>query len=71
MNARLLDAMLLVGGAAIVINGLFGHNLKNDVEMPMTDEELADRTAPTKKARVVYLVFGAGLFLYGLISILH
>jgi hypothetical protein len=70
MSGRLLNAFLLVGGAAIVLNGLFGRDLRNDVEMPMTDEELADKTPPTKTARIIYIIFGGGLFVYGLVQIL-
>lgn len=70
MSSRLLWASALVIGAAVIINGLFGRDLRNEVEMPMTEEERADKTPPTFASRFVYVLFGAGLFIYGLIHIL-
>ena len=65
MSERLLSATLLIGGAAIVLNGLFGRDLRNDVEMPMTEAELADKTPPSKTARTMYIFFGLVLVIYG------
>jgi hypothetical protein len=70
MSTRVVSAILLVVGAAVVINGFFGRDLRNDVEMPMTAEERADKTPPTKVTRVFYILFGGGLFVYGLVQIL-
>jgi hypothetical protein len=69
MSSRLLWAALLVGGVAIVVNGFFGRDLRNDVEMPMTEEERADKTPPSKTARIFYILFGGGLFIYGLVEL--
>lgn len=71
MSEKVVSAILLVVGAAVVINGFFGRDLRNDVEMPMTEEERADKTPPTKGARIVYILFGGGLFVYGLIQIVR
>lgn len=71
MSSRILLATLLVGGAAIVVNGFFGRDLRNDVEMPMTEEERADKTPPSKAARVFYILFGGGLVIYGLVGLIR
>jgi hypothetical protein len=71
MSSRLLSATLLVGGAAVVINGFIGRDLRNDVEMPMTMEERADKTPPSTVARLIAVLFGLSLFIWGLISLLH
>jgi hypothetical protein len=71
MSARVVDAILLVVGAAVVINGFFGRDLRSDVEMPMTAEERADKTPPSKMARIFYILFGGGLFVYGVVQILR
>jgi hypothetical protein len=71
MSSKLLWAWALVIGAAVIINGFFGRDLRNDVEMPMTEEERADKTPPTLASRFIYVLCGAGLFIYGLIHILR
>jgi hypothetical protein len=71
MSSRWGWATALVGGAAVIINGLFGRDLRNDVEMPMTEEEQEDKTPPTLASRLIYVLFGAGLFIYGLIHMLR
>ena len=37
----------------------------------MTDEEVANKTPPTKLARTIYILFCGGLFVYGLVAIFH
>jgi hypothetical protein len=71
MSSRWGWATALVIGAAVIINGFFGRDLRNDVEMPMTEEERADKTPPTLASRLIYVLFGAALFIYGLIHILR
>ena len=71
MSSRLLSATLLVVGAAVVINGFIGRDLRNDVEMPMTTEERADKTPPSTVARLIAVLFGLSLFIWGLINLLH
>jgi hypothetical protein len=71
VSSRLLPATLLVGGAAVVINGFFGRDLRSDVEMPMTKKEQADKTSPSIPARFIYILFGLSLFIWGLIHLLH
>ena len=60
--------MCLVLGAACMVWGFFGKDLRNDVEMPMTEEEKADRTPPSRTARALYILFAAGLLVYGLLT---
>ena len=62
---RVSNVMALVGGIAIIINGVFGRDLRNDVEMPMSATELKDKHPPTKTARAAYILFGALLSSYG------
>jgi hypothetical protein len=71
VSSRLLSATLLVGGAAVVINGFIGRDLRSDVEMPLTEEERADKTPPSKVARLIAILFGLSLFIWGLIHLLH
>jgi hypothetical protein len=71
MSARFLDAWLLIIGGAGLVAGFFARDLRNDVEMPMTDEELANKTPPTKLARTIYTLFCGGLFVYGLVDMFH
>ena len=71
MSPKLLHALALVIGAAVILNGFLGRDLRNDVDMPMTEKEKADKTPPTKGARAVYILFGSGLFAYGLVQLLR
>jgi hypothetical protein len=60
--------MFLVFGAACMVWGFFGKDLRNDVEMPMTEEEKTDKTPPSRTTRAFYILFAAGLFVYGLLT---
>jgi hypothetical protein len=71
MSSRLAWAILLVGGAAVFINGFIGRDLRSDVEMPLTEEEQADETPPSTVARLIAILFGLSLFIWGLINLLH
>lgn len=71
MSSKFLDAWGLVIGAAVILNGFFSRSLWNDVEMPMTEERRPDKTPPTKLDRAIYILFGGGLFAYGLVQLLR
>jgi hypothetical protein len=71
ISSRLLSATLLVGGASVVINGFIGRDLRNDLEMPLTEEERADKTPPSTVARLIAIVFGLSLFIWGFVGLLH
>ena len=71
MSPKLLHALALVIGAAVILNGFLGRNLWNDVEMPISDEWRPDKKPPSKTARIFYILFGGGLFTYGVIGFLR
>jgi hypothetical protein len=71
MNSRLPWAIELVGGAAVVVHGFIGRDLWNYVEMPMTEEEQADRTPPSTAAKCICILFGLSLSIWGFLHLLH
>ena len=68
MDSKLQGAMFIVLGLGCMFWGFFGNDLRNDVDIPMTEAERADRTPPTKLSRAIYILFSVGLFIYGLLS---
>jgi hypothetical protein len=68
MDSRLSSAMCVVLGAACLAWGFFGKDLRNDVEIPMTEGEKADRKPPSRTARAFYILFAVGLLAYGLLT---
>ncbi len=71
MNSRLVNAILVVVGAAVIVNGIFGRYLYNDAEMAMTKAELVNLKKPSRIIRSVYVFAGAAMVIYGLSAILH
>jgi len=66
LNKPIEDWGMLVFGLVCFIYGFFGRNLRNEVEMPMTEEQRANQTAPTLFARILYIVFAGAMFLWAL-----
>ncbi len=71
MSTKLVDAILLVVGAAVIVNGFIGRRLYNDADMAITKEELENMKAPSKVMRTIYILAGAAMFVYGLVNIVH
>jgi hypothetical protein len=65
-----LDWALIIGGIAIIVNGLVGRSIRNDVEVPLSKEERENPQPPTRSARIVYISFGILLCAYGAFRIL-
>jgi hypothetical protein len=57
---------LIVVGLAVIMNGFVGKSLLNDVEMPLSQEELDNPQAPTRWARILYIVFGLLIVAFGI-----
>jgi membrane-associated HD superfamily phosphohydrolase len=71
MKTRLVDAILLVVGAAVIVNGFVGSRLYNDADMAITKVELKDMKSPSKITRAVYILAGVVMFVYGFLNILR
>jgi hypothetical protein len=57
---------LIVVGLAVIMNGFVGKSLLDDVEMPLSQEELDNPQAPTRWARILYIVFGLLIVAFGI-----
>jgi hypothetical protein len=71
MLSQVISAALIVGGTACVINGIFGKSLINDVEMPLSQEEIDNPRKTTRWQRVTYIIFALFLIGFGIFRLTH